>query len=66
VEYQSIKVPKTALKRAAELKEQLRCRGTGGLPVAMRPEGELTWGHVFLVGLNVLEAALERANKRRT
>jgi hypothetical protein len=59
----TIKVPEWAAARADKLKDKLRRVGTAALPEAVRPEGELTLGHIFCVGLGRMNELLAQADK---
>ena len=62
-EWRSIKVPAWAAAQADKLKDRLRKVGTAALPEAVRPEGEPTLGHIFVVGLGRMDELLARAER---
>jgi hypothetical protein len=55
----TIKVPRAAYEEALRLKDTLWHKGTKLLPPSLRPEGPLTIGHVFVLGVKVLQKALK-------
>jgi hypothetical protein len=60
----TIKVPRTAYDEAVRVKNLLLRRGTKLLPPSLRPEGTLTIGHVFVIGVNALQKALKPGLKK--
>jgi len=62
-DWRNVKVPASAAAEAERLKDRLRRIGTGRLPLALAPEGELTLGHIFVVGVARMKELIEDAER---
>jgi hypothetical protein len=64
-EWRTIKVPARAADKVLVLKARVLRLGTAALPEDVRPDGELTMGHIFEVGMARLNELLDKAEKTK-